>query len=174
VKKSSNLKIIDFGLSKLLKEETLILINNKPEEAETKAKNPKRLNKMTTQVGTASYTPPEILNGKYGVECDLWSVGVVLYVLLCGYAPFNGEDDTQVIKAIIAGQLDFNGNEWTNVSKQAKDLVKKLICKSDKRLSASEALQHPWVKKYDEIEQRKNVVVDFPNLDTLRNFDKFS
>jgi calcium-dependent protein kinase len=74
----------------------------------------------------------------------------------------------------LAGQFDFDGDEWTDVSKEAKDLIKKLICKSEKRLTASEALQHPWIKKYAAIEQQKNVVVDFPKLSTLKNFDKYS
>lgn len=82
----SDLKIIDFGLSKLLKEET-------SEPVESKSQNPKKLKKMATQAGTPQYISPEVLSGKYGVECDLWSAGCILYVLLCGYAPFNGEDD---------------------------------------------------------------------------------
>lgn len=74
----------------------------------------------------------------------------------------------------MSGKFDFDGDEWTDVSKEAKDLIKKLICKSEKRLTASEALQHPWIKKWAEVERRKNVVVDFPKLDTLRNFEKHS
>lgn len=108
------------------------------------------------------------------MECDLWAAGCILYVLLSGSAPFNGEDDVQIVKAVLAGQFDFHSDEWTNVSKEAKDLIRKLICKSEKRLTASEALQHPWIKKHAAFEQRKHVVVDLPKLDTLKNFDKYS
>lgn len=84
--KSSDLKIIDFGLSKLLSEQ-------RTETVGAKNQNPKSLSRMSTQAGTPQYISPEVLAGKYGVECDLWSAGCILYVLLCGYAPFNGEDD---------------------------------------------------------------------------------
>jgi calcium-dependent protein kinase len=79
------LKIIDFGISKLLKEET--------SETVGKSQNPKQLKKMGTQAGTPQYTSPEVLGGNYGIECDLWSAGCILYVLLCGYVPFYGDDD---------------------------------------------------------------------------------
>jgi calcium-dependent protein kinase len=103
---------------------------------------------MTTQAGTPEYISPEVLNGKYGIECDLWSAGCILYVLLCGYAPFSGEDDMQIVKAVLSGKFAFDGDEWADVSKEAKDLIKKLICKTEQRLSANEALQHPWITKY--------------------------
>ena len=81
----SDLKIIDFGLSKILK--------NTNDSGITGGQSGKVLEKMTTRAGTPNYISPEVLAGNYGVECDLWSAGCILYILLCGYPPFYGDDD---------------------------------------------------------------------------------
>ena len=82
----SDLKIIDFGLSKILKSVS---------GADTfgGGSNKKEMERMTTRAGTPNYISPEVLAGNYGVECDLWSAGCILYILLCGYPPFYGDDD---------------------------------------------------------------------------------
>jgi calcium-dependent protein kinase len=92
---------------------------------------------LKTKAGTPQYIAPEVLEGQYGSECDLWSAGCILYVMLCGYAPFNGEDEAEILKEVRAMNFDFNGEEWSKVSKEAKDLIRNLICKVDNRLSAS-------------------------------------
>ena len=105
------------------------------------------LDRMNTRAGTPNYISPEVLNGNYGVECDLWSAGCILYILLCGYPPFYGDDDQEILQMVQKGKFDFDGEEWDEISKEAKDLIKKLICKPEKRLTAQEALEHKWFKK---------------------------
>ena len=77
----------------------------------------------------------------------MWSAGCILYILLCGYPPFYGDDDNEILSMVMKGKFDFEGEEWDEISKEAKDLIKKLICKPEKRLTAQEALQHKWFKK---------------------------
>ena len=83
----SDLKIIDFGLSKILTN------TGQAFSAQSSLKGSKNLDRMNTRAGTPNYISPEVLNGNYGVECDLWSAGCILYILLCGYPPFYGDDD---------------------------------------------------------------------------------
>ena len=99
---------------------------------------------MGTKAGTPYYISPEVLTGNYDKKCDLWSAGCILYVFLCGYPPFFGEDDQEIIAAVQKGVFDFDGEEWDEISKEAKDLIKKLIVRPEKRLTAEEALQHKW------------------------------
>ena len=102
---------------------------------------------MKSVVGTPEYVAPEVIAGKYGVECDMWSAGCILYILLCGSPPFYGDNKKEIIEMITKGKFEFDGDEWKDISNEAKDLVEKLICKSAKRLSAQEALQHEWFAK---------------------------
>ena len=81
--KDSDIKIIDFGLSKIL-------------ASKEEGKGKKNLERMDTKAGTPSYVSPEVLAGNYGIECDMWSAGCVLYILLCGYPPFYGDDDYEL------------------------------------------------------------------------------
>jgi len=76
----------------------------------------------------------------------MWSAGCILYVILCGYPPFFGDDDKEIIEAVRVGEYDFDGDEWDDVSLEAKDLISRLICKPEVRLTAHESLKHPWVK----------------------------
>lgn len=103
---------------------------------------------MKTRAGTPYYISPEVLAGNYDKSCDLWSAGCILYILLCGYPPFFGDDDQEILRAVVKGKFDFDGEEWDDVSKEAKDLIKKLITTPEKRLTAEEALQHKWFTKF--------------------------
>ncbi|KAK2835098.1 hypothetical protein Q5P01_015582 [Channa striata] len=120
------LKIADFGLSKIIDDQVT----------------------MKTVCGTPGYCAPEILRGNaYGPEVDMWSVGVILYILLCGFEPFfDPRGDQYMYSRILNCDYEFVSPWWDEVSLNAKDLVSKLIVLDPhKRLSVREALQHPWV-----------------------------
>ncbi|XP_053320867.1 calcium/calmodulin-dependent protein kinase type IV-like [Spea bombifrons] len=122
----SILKIADFGLSKIVDDQ----------EA------------MKTMCGTPGYCAPEILYGSpYGPEVDLWSVGVIAYILLCGFEPFfDPRGDQYMYSKILNCDYEFISPWWDEISLNAKDLVQKLIVLDPKkRLTVSQALQHPWV-----------------------------
>jgi len=110
---------------------------------------------MNNAVGTPGYLAPEVLNlldtgEPYSREVDLWAVGVILYILLCGFPPFYGEDDDEVYDKIVAGQWSFISPYWDKVSAEAKDLINKLLALDPtKRLTASDALSHSWIAHYE-------------------------
>ena len=108
----------------------------------------KKGQKLDLQVGTPYYTAPEVLNNNYNEKCDLWSCGVMMYLMLCGKQPFNGDNDDEIYEKIRLCKIDFNDEEWDNISNDAKDLIKKLLIKDiNKRYSAKKALSHPWIVK---------------------------
>ncbi|PFH35285.1 calcium-dependent protein kinase CDPK5 [Besnoitia besnoiti] len=105
--------------------------------------------KFSSVVGTPYYVAPEVLFGKYGSECDMWSAGVILYILLCGYPPFHGKDNQEILKKVQVGEYSFDPRHWRRVSDHAKDLVKRcLTYVPGKRITAAEALRHPWIQCY--------------------------
>eukprot|EP00298_Acanthocystis_sp_HF-20_P017716 c21812_g2_i4.p1 GENE.c21812_g2_i4~~c21812_g2_i4.p1 ORF type:complete len:200 (+),score=71.70 c21812_g2_i4:76-675(+) len=104
---------------------------------------------MTTLCGTPGYVAPEVLKNRKGYtpQCDMWSVGVIMYILLCGYPPFQHEDSDKLFKLILKGSFKFDSPWWDDVSKEAKDLIKKILVPDPvKRLTPKQALQHPWIK----------------------------
>ncbi|XP_073024621.1 calcium-dependent protein kinase 29 [Primulina eburnea] len=99
-------------------------------------------------VGSAYYIAPEVLGRSYGKEIDVWSAGVILYILLCGFPPFWAETERGILEAIRDGYVDFVGSPWPSVSNAAKDLIKKLLTRDPKkRITAAEAIEHPWLQK---------------------------
>ncbi|KAL3499280.1 hypothetical protein ACH5RR_038373 [Cinchona calisaya] len=99
-------------------------------------------------VGSAYYVAPEVLRRNYGAEADIWSAGVILYILLSGVPPFWGENEQGIFDAILRGHLDFSSEPWPSISSSAKDLVKKMLRADPKeRLSAVEVLNHPWMRE---------------------------
>ena len=121
------IKIIDFGTAKIFQK-------NKTEK---------------TVIGSSYYIAPEVLRQKYNEKCDTWSVGVILFMTLAGFAPFDGDNDEEIIRRIKLGKYNKNDQRYVKHSQEVRDLVSKLLEKNiDKRLSAKEALNHPWFEKY--------------------------
>lgn len=124
----AEVKLIDFGLSK-------------------RFSNKEQLNKMKTVVGTPYYVAPEVLKGSYDMRCDVWSLGVILYVFLCGYPPFEGDNNKEIFKNVLKSELAFDPADWGAVSPEAKDLVSKMLEKDPaKRITAETCQDHPWFK----------------------------
>ncbi|KAE8692815.1 Calcium-dependent protein kinase 34 [Hibiscus syriacus] len=99
-------------------------------------------------VGSAYYIAPEVLDRKYGPEADIWSIGVMLYILLSGVPPFWGENENAIFSAILCGDVDFTIDPWPYISHQAKDLVLKMLNLDPKqRLTAQQVPNHPWIKE---------------------------
>jgi calcium-dependent protein kinase len=117
------IKVIDFGLSQ-------IFINRK----------------LKTKVGTAYYVAPEILVGEYTEKCDIWSAGVILYILLSGDPPFNGPNDTAIYNKIAQMKFSFPDKKWKNISDEAKDLIMHMLSPEQGRYNAQQVLDHPWMR----------------------------
>ncbi|KAL9399795.1 hypothetical protein Peur_008756 [Populus x canadensis] len=121
----SPLKTIDFGLSVFFR----------PGET------------FTDIVGSPYYVAPEVLRKLYGPKCDVWSAGVIIYILLSGVPPFWDETEQGIFEQVLKGELDFESEPWPNISESAKDLVRKMLVRDPKRrLTAHEVLCHPWVQ----------------------------
>ncbi|XP_028784902.1 calcium-dependent protein kinase 20-like [Neltuma alba] len=119
----SQLKTIDFGLSVFFR----------PGET------------FTDVVGSPYYVAPEVLRKFYGQECDVWSAGVIIYILLSGVPPFWDETELGIFDQVLKGELDLVSEPWPSISASAKDLLRKMLVRDPKkRLSAREVLCHPW------------------------------
>jgi calcium-dependent protein kinase len=100
---------------------------------------------MKTIVGTPFYVAPDVLKGKYGKECDCWSLGVILYIMLVGYPPFMGENHDQIFDQILKKPIEYEPDDWNYISANAKDLVVAFLTKDPKRrITCVDALKHPW------------------------------
>ncbi|OAY43319.1 hypothetical protein MANES_08G060300v8 [Manihot esculenta] len=135
---NSPLKAIDFGLSDYVK----------PDE---------RLNDI---VGSAYYVAPEVLHRSYGTEADMWSIGVIAYILLCGSRPFWARTESGIFRAVLKADPIFDDAPWTSLSPEAIDFVKRLLNKDyRKRLTAAQALSHPWLANHHEIKIPLDMIV---------------
>ena len=121
----SCLKLIDFGLSKVIEGD----------------KN------LKGAVGTTFYMAPEVITGNYNEKCDIWACGVILYIMLCGKPPFYSQNEEELKKNICSMKYTFDYPEFKKVSHDAIDLIKKILVPPEKRLSAAEILQTPWIKE---------------------------
>jgi len=103
--------------------------------------------KLKKKLGTPYYIAPEVLKKNYDERCDLWSSGVIMYILLCGYPPFNGPNDKVIYQKILEGKYSHPEEDWSGVSKGAKDIIKKMLTYDfTKRSNCQELLQHEWFK----------------------------
>ncbi|XP_014479937.1 PREDICTED: calcium/calmodulin-dependent protein kinase type 1 isoform X2 [Dinoponera quadriceps] len=102
---------------------------------------------MATACGTPGYVAPEVLAQKpYGKAVDVWSIGVISYILLCGYPPFYDENDANLFAQILKGEFEFDSPYWDDISESAKDFIHKLMCVNvDERYTCKQALAHPWI-----------------------------
>jgi len=105
---------------------------------------------LSTACGTPSYVAPEILSAqRYGLAVDMWSLGVIAYILLCGYAPFADPHQPTLFKKIKRGMFFFDSPQWDNISSDAKDLVQRMLTVNPReRITAAQALKHPWLSSY--------------------------
>jgi calcium-dependent protein kinase len=126
----------------------------------------KKMNKVS---GTPYYIAPEVLFEKYDEKCDIWSVGVIMYILLCGYPPFNGDSDTEILNRIKEGKFVFPEEEWENVSKEAKDLISCMLkYNPEERLSAADCLKHKWIT--GQVQKAVDVKLSIRCLDNMKKF----
>jgi len=143
-KGSKHLKLIDFGFSKMWDPSV----------------------KMHASLGTVAYVAPEVLQQSYTSQCDLWSLGVIGFVLLSGYMPFGGTGDPQ-LRAILAGKFKVKPDRWRDVSPEAGRFVRSLLeVNPQRRLTAKAALEHPFIVRH----QAKDTGVDKGVVEALQQF----
>ncbi|XVE93328.1 hypothetical protein REPUB_Repub01dG0182500 [Reevesia pubescens] len=135
---NSLLKAIDFGLSDFVR----------PDE---------RLNDI---VGSAYYVAPEVLHRSYSTEADVWSIGVIAYILLCGSRPFWARTESGIFRAVLKADPNFDEAPWPSLSSDAKDFVKRLLNKDPrKRMTAAQALSHPWIQNHNDVKIPLDILI---------------
>lgn len=131
-----HLKLIDFGLSAYQEKEDM---------------DSGKIARMKTTVGTAYYISPEVVDKHkmYGAECDIWSLGVILFMMLTGWPPFNGDSDELIIEAIQREKPAFKREHWDSMP-LAKHLVAAMLTRDPaKRIKGNDILNHPWMKQFE-------------------------
>ena len=148
-----DLKLIDFGTTKLF------------EKGES----------LTKFIGTSYYIAPEVLKEYYNEKCDIWSCGVIMYILLTGYPPFNGNSNKEIYNSIKHERLHYDSEEWKYVSSEAIDLLKQMLEKQpDRRSSADACLNHKWFKvmevEEDRGQSKRNKNISIKAIQKMKNF----
>ncbi|KAA8515504.1 hypothetical protein F0562_018885 [Nyssa sinensis] len=119
-------------------------------------------------VGSAYYVAPEVLRRSYGKEIDIWSAGVILYILLSGVPPFWAENEKGIFDAILQGDIDFDSQPWPSISNSAKDLVQKMLTQDPKkRITSAQVLEHPWIREGGEASDKP---IDSAVLSRMKQF----
>jgi len=157
-REDARIKITDFGLSKLYKFNSAATDerDREPSRDELAAKLKAFAESGVLQRdklrGTVGYMSPElILAGSCSKATDVWAAGVVLYILLCGRPPFQSKSNREILERSARGQYQMEGEEWENISDDAKDLVRKMLIVDPKdRISTADILSHPWLKSLDD------------------------
>lgn len=127
-----NIKLIDFGTCNYIQEDQ----------------------NFTLKVGSPYYIAPEVLKKNYNLKCDVWSAGVMMFIMLVGYPPFQGKTSEELFVNIMKGRLNLTSKEWMVISEEAKDLIKQMVnLEVDSRYEAKECLDHPWIKNYSPVEK---------------------
>lgn len=126
---------------------------------------------MHRPVGTPYYVDPSVLEGSYTQECDMWSIGVIAYMLLSGRPPFYGNTDDETLARVRAGKFTFPPSAFEQVSEQAKDFISRLlVVDQTQRMNARQAQAHPWLHSWDQSPEALRVDI----LGSLRTFHQFS
>ena len=162
----SPIKVIDFGLSESaphLQTDLMEIISGEKNVNMT----------MIGSVGTPHYISPEVLKGEYSQKCDIWSAGVILYAMLSGSFPFDGDTDKDIYKAILKRKFDFKKEEWSNISEECKDLISHMLCDEDKRYTAEMVLNHPWLTKAAPNTKGAISKLNINHLENYKNISNF-
>eukprot|EP00746_Dinoflagellata_sp_MGD_P007336 gnl/MRDRNA2_/MRDRNA2_114505_c0_seq1.p1 gnl/MRDRNA2_/MRDRNA2_114505_c0~~gnl/MRDRNA2_/MRDRNA2_114505_c0_seq1.p1 ORF type:complete len:582 (+),score=121.43 gnl/MRDRNA2_/MRDRNA2_114505_c0_seq1:92-1837(+) len=150
-KKGDHLAMIDFGFANMVK--------------------PGMKTTMTDVLGTLDFMAPEVLRGSYTEKCDMWSFGVIVFMMLAGKPPFGGprRSDDEIINRILGCTYEMTGNPWPKITAEGKDFVQSLLnLRWEDRLSAQDALNHPWIVK------RKTFKSCELDISTVQDMQKFS
>lgn len=151
-----SIKIIDFGLSQCVEKDK----------------------ELTDMVGSIYYIAPEVLKGSHGSKADIWSCGVIAYILIAGYAPFDGHSDDDIKAEVLSGEFSFEDEIWDDISDQCKNFIETLLELDPKsRPTAEEALEHPWIVECrmassERLKERESV--NERALEALSNLERFN
>ncbi|KAH9651766.1 calcium dependent protein kinase8 [Citrus sinensis] len=126
-------------------------------------------------VGSGFYIAPEVLRRRYGKEIDIWSAGVILYILLSGVPPFWAETKKGTYDAILQGEIDFDTDPWPSISSTAKDLVRRMLTKDPKRrITAAQVLEHPWLRESGEASDDTSVILRMKQFRRMNKLKKLT
>ena len=146
-KEFDQIKIIDFGTSLVY--------------------DPSR--NLDEKLGTPYYIAPEVLNKNYDSKCDIWSCGVITYILLSGVPPFNGQSDQDIMKKVRQGSFSFEDKAWEKISDKAKDFISALLTyNKDERPTAEELLKHEWLSDNASLAVDESLALSV--LDNMKGF----